>query len=203
MPKFTENEKDNIRQSLMEKGKELFLLYGLRKTSIDRIIQACGIAKGTFYTFFQSKEELFLEIWLEEEARYNQYLVEIMTSAKTPKDMIFQVCKGTFEYLQLNPFHRNLYERSETDYLIRKLPPGQYENLINQDNSTFIPLLEDLQNKGEIIPIDPEIIMGIHRCLSYLPLLKQEVGPGIFPEVVDTMIMFIAEGLTSKNRNNH
>lgn len=200
MPRFTENEKDIIRQTLMEKGKDLFLLFGLRKTSIDSIIAASGIAKGTFYTFFRSKEELYLEIWLEEEAKYNQYLTEIMLSAQTPKDMIIQVCKGTFEYLQSNPFHRNLYERDETEYLIRKLPPGQYQSLIEQDNSTFIPLLEKLQQSGEIIEIEPEIIMGIHRCLSYLPLLKQEVGAEIFPKVVETMIMFIAEGLTNQDK---
>lgn len=198
MPRFSENEKEIIRVTLMEKGKELFLQFGLRRTSIDSIISASGIAKGSFYTFFRSKEELFLEIWLEEESKYNQFLTEIMTSAKTPKDMIVQVCKGTFEYLESNPFHRNLYERNETEYLIRKLPPGKYTSLIEQDNSTFIPLLEKLQQDGEIIPIEPEIIMGIHRCLSYLPLLKEEIGPEVFPQVLDTMIMFIAEGLTTQ-----
>ncbi|MDQ0243012.1 AcrR family transcriptional regulator [Bacillus fengqiuensis] len=200
MPRFSENEKDRIKECLLEKGKELFLLYGLKKTSIDSIISACGIAKGTFYTFFDSKEDLFLEIWMDEEAKYNQFLTEIMLSATNPKDMLIQVCKGTFEYLEMNPFHRNLYERNEIDYLIRKLPPGRYETLLEQDHSTFIPLLEQLQKEGQIISIEPEIIMGIHRCLTYLPLLKQEVGADIFPKVVETMIMFIAEGLTNPNK---
>ncbi|MFT4412835.1 TetR/AcrR family transcriptional regulator [Fredinandcohnia humi] len=196
MPKFTDSEKESIKQCLMEKGKELFLLNGLKKTSIDSIVAACNIAKGSFYTFFTTKEELYLEIWFEEEKKYNEFLTNIMQSAPTAKEMIIRVCKGTYEYIAKNPFHKNLYDRNEVDYLIRKLPPGRYEALIQQDLSTFVPQLVQLQELGLIISIDPEIIMGIHRCLTYLPLLEKEVGSEIFPKVVDTMIEVIAEGLT-------
>lgn len=67
MPKFTEQEKEQVRQSLLIKGRELFIQYGLAKTSIDDVILACGIGKGTFYKFFASKEELYFEILKNEE----------------------------------------------------------------------------------------------------------------------------------------
>jgi len=54
MAKFTENEKEQIRQCLLTKGKELFIQYCLDKTSIDDLVQACGIAKCSFYKFFSS-----------------------------------------------------------------------------------------------------------------------------------------------------
>ncbi|TXC85980.1 TetR/AcrR family transcriptional regulator [Metabacillus litoralis] len=199
MPKFNDIEKENIKKELMSKGKELFLLNGLRKTSIDNITEECSIAKGSFYTFFSSKEELFSEIWLAEEKKYNLYLKDIMMTTKDTKKMIINICRATFDYLELNPFHKNLIERNEIDYLFRKLPADQYKKLVDQDLFTFLPLLEELQNEGKLKKIDPEIIMGIHRCLSYLPLLKKEVGADIFPKVVDSLINMIADGLTNQN----
>ncbi len=66
MPKFTDNEKEHIKQDLLTKGRTIFIKYGLAKTSIDEIIRECGIAKGTFYKFFNSKEELYYEILINE-----------------------------------------------------------------------------------------------------------------------------------------
>lgn len=54
-----EEKRENQRQRLLEKGKELMLKYGIKKTTIDDIVNASGVAKGTFYLYFSSKEEFF------------------------------------------------------------------------------------------------------------------------------------------------
>jgi len=59
---FTKEARQVIRQSLLQQGRKLFLRYGLRKTNVGELARAAGIAKGTFYHFFDSKEELFTEI---------------------------------------------------------------------------------------------------------------------------------------------
>ena len=59
---FTERERDIIRNDLIETGRELFGTYGLKKTSIEDLTTGVGIAQGSFYTFFKSKEELYLEV---------------------------------------------------------------------------------------------------------------------------------------------
>jgi len=56
---MSEEKKESQRQHLLEKGKELMLRYGIKKTTIDDIVNASGIAKGTFYLYFSSKEEFF------------------------------------------------------------------------------------------------------------------------------------------------
>ena len=52
MPKFSDSEKERIRQKLMREGERLFAAYGIKKVSIDEIVKAAGIAKGSFYTFY-------------------------------------------------------------------------------------------------------------------------------------------------------
>ena len=47
-------------------GKELFSSKGFKDTNISDITKMCGIAVGTFYNYYASKEKLFIEIYLRE-----------------------------------------------------------------------------------------------------------------------------------------
>ena len=50
------------KEKIIEVGEKLFLEKGFPNTSVDDITNALGIAKGSFYTYFSSKEELLKEI---------------------------------------------------------------------------------------------------------------------------------------------
>ncbi|RLE27205.1 TetR/AcrR family transcriptional regulator, partial [Candidatus Acetothermia bacterium] len=70
MPRaFTDAERERIRERLLAVGRELFARYGLRKTTVEELARASGIAKGTFYLFFPSKEALYAEVLLREAPR--------------------------------------------------------------------------------------------------------------------------------------
>lgn len=49
------------KQTLMDAGWQLFLEQG-QMPSVSQVVQAAGLAKGTFYIYFKTKEELFLEL---------------------------------------------------------------------------------------------------------------------------------------------
>lgn len=51
-------EHDERRGELIDTAQELFLTKGYEKTTINDILKAVGIAKGTFYYYFASKEEV-------------------------------------------------------------------------------------------------------------------------------------------------
>ncbi|MFV0527790.1 MAG: TetR/AcrR family transcriptional regulator [Lachnospiraceae bacterium] len=59
---FNEKNKENIRENMLEKGFELLKSYGIRRMTVEMIAKSCGLAKGTFYTFFPSKEEFVFQI---------------------------------------------------------------------------------------------------------------------------------------------
>ncbi len=50
------------RDLIVENATRLFAAKGYHGTTIDEIVQATGIAKGTFYIYFDSKEELLVEV---------------------------------------------------------------------------------------------------------------------------------------------
>lgn len=50
------------RKELVTKAYELFITKGYEKTSVDDIIASAGIAKGTYYYHFESKEQILEEV---------------------------------------------------------------------------------------------------------------------------------------------
>ncbi|WP_339821966.1 TetR/AcrR family transcriptional regulator [Paenibacillus sp. FSL R7-0216] len=62
MPRFSEKEKKRIKEKLLTEGERLFTTYGMKKVTIDDLVEATGIAKASFYTFYESKEYLYLDI---------------------------------------------------------------------------------------------------------------------------------------------
>ncbi|NPV60581.1 MAG: TetR family transcriptional regulator [Actinobacteria bacterium] len=50
------------RDRIIANATRLFAAKGYHGTTIDEIVQATGIAKGTFYIYFDSKEELLVEV---------------------------------------------------------------------------------------------------------------------------------------------
>lgn len=56
----TENPK---QISIVNKGKELFWKYGIRRVSIEEICREAGVSKMTFYKYFKNKNSLVIHIF--------------------------------------------------------------------------------------------------------------------------------------------
>lgn len=124
MPKkFNENEKQWIRKKLFEEGKRRFESVGLKKTSVEDLTKASGIAQGSFYMFYGSKEELLYHILLEEEAAIrNQILATVKEISTVTKEDIKQFLLEALRLLDENPLIRQMYLDGEFAQLVRKLP---------------------------------------------------------------------------------
>lgn len=58
---FTDAQRNAIRERLLKSAQKHALDTGVRKTSLDMLAADAGIAKSSFYKFYESKELLFLE----------------------------------------------------------------------------------------------------------------------------------------------
>jgi AcrR family transcriptional regulator len=50
----------STRDAILDAAEKLFARFGYRKTTIDELAREAGIAKGTVYLYFKSKEEIAL-----------------------------------------------------------------------------------------------------------------------------------------------
>ena len=59
---FTEQKNEMIRKDLLDEALRCAVTVGMRKTSVEQLTEAVGIAKGSFYKVFPSKELLFFAV---------------------------------------------------------------------------------------------------------------------------------------------
>ena len=76
---FREEEKREIKKKLLDIGFPMLKEYGLVHMSIPKIAKEAGIGTGTFYRFFQSKEEYIYQLI--------QYRREILLSEVVTEDI--------------------------------------------------------------------------------------------------------------------
>lgn len=62
MPKLSEEKWKAKKDEIMEVAFELFFLKGYSSVSVNDIIKEAKISKGGFYTYFKSKQEVFVAI---------------------------------------------------------------------------------------------------------------------------------------------
>ncbi|MGA1872446.1 MAG: TetR/AcrR family transcriptional regulator [Thermoplasmatota archaeon] len=58
----TVKEHDVRKKEIVDTAERLFLEYGYEETPVELIIKEIGIAKGTFYHYFRSKDDLLDEL---------------------------------------------------------------------------------------------------------------------------------------------
>ncbi len=63
MPKkYSVQEKENIRKDLLLHASRSLFHKGVQDISVDELVKKAGIPKGTFYLFYKTKEELFIDL---------------------------------------------------------------------------------------------------------------------------------------------
>lgn len=60
--KFTQEQQAQIQEKLFLRGIPLIRQLGLQRTTVDKLTKACGIAKGSFYLFYASKEDYLVAL---------------------------------------------------------------------------------------------------------------------------------------------
>ena len=90
MPKiFTDENRNEIRLKLFDKGFKLLKKGGLSAVNIDKLTEDSYIAKGTFYNLFENKSEFMYHMMIHERTRAKEKLLSYLNgSGKLTKDSL-------------------------------------------------------------------------------------------------------------------
>ncbi len=198
MPKgFTEQEKKIIKDNLIQKGTDFFGTYGLKKTNIEELTNAVSIAKGSFYSFYNSKEELFLDILKKTEKKLIKEIQQLLKNMKkNPKETFKDFIRFHFRTPKEHPIIQQVADKNTRDYLIRKLDNNPKLNQALQTYEYIPQFIKMWQKNGFIINKDPQILAGILKSLFTIGLDEETVyyiGKEKFPEIIENLIDIIAD----------
>jgi AcrR family transcriptional regulator len=196
MPRgFTEPEKEKIRARLMDNGRRLFEIYGIRKTNVEELTEAAGISKGAFYSFYPSKEELFMDILeeIEEEVR-GELMRNAFREGQTYKEGFKAFLKTALATVTDYPFFKNL-TGSEYNYLVRKLPEERIKAHLLSDGAAVSQFLFT-SGLGDVITVkDPILVANVLRSLFFVTMHKAEIGEDSYEETLDLLIEMVTDYL--------
>lgn len=96
------------KERILEAAGRAFAHLGFRKTSIDQIAKAAGVAKGTIYLACKSKEELFYQT-LHRDLRAWLATVATQIDPRVPADeLLTRVAVSSLAYLDSHPLVHDL-----------------------------------------------------------------------------------------------
>lgn len=139
---------ERTRAAIRDAANALFLHDGVESTTVDAIVAAAGVSKGTFYLHFPRKEDLLLEYGTRRLLRIRDMLPDLI-HRKTFREALNEILD---EVVRGKEWGRELTGRAilEIGTSAEKLPVDSLPNLI-------LPLVELGQARGQIrtdIPAD-------------------------------------------------
>ncbi|WP_313696203.1 TetR/AcrR family transcriptional regulator [Halorarum halobium] len=198
MPRFTDERRERIRETLHETGRELFARYGLGKTTIAELTEPAGIATGTFYQFYDSKEELYIEIL---EAYGEELIPRLLGNSfeahDDPEEAITAFLELLLAEFESNPFVHQIIVENEYERIKAQYTEEELEAERERGAAYILPYVEEWYDEGRIDGPDPETIAHAIESVSYVALHEDDIGEERYPAVRDTVISAVAAGLTS------
>ncbi len=193
LPKaFSQTEKETIRAQMRAKGKKLFEKHGLKKTSVDEITEAVGISKGAFYLFYESKEELFLEIAERIEKEIQASILEFVTQPNTKaRENVSAMLKDLLFTWDAYPLLKN-FNKADFDYLLRKIPAERALQHARSDEEFTRQLINKIKREGITAKVSPRVTGNLIKSLFFLSLHRDDMGDTAYEESMNVLIDLVA-----------
>ena len=178
---FTEYETEQLRKALMKETRRCAVTLGMKKTSVDQLTRAVGIAKGSFY---ESKEMLFFAvlegIHSELYGVADRALSENagLPAAERAAKAVLAVCK------RLSDTGDMVFIENDAKLLLQRLP-DEVKNVHYHDDEAHI---RQLLEKYNLVPkrgasLAAATVRGLILTVSH----REQIGK-LYPQVLETLV---------------
>jgi AcrR family transcriptional regulator len=193
-----------VRQSMDKKadifdaGRELFYSRGFKDTNISDIAETAGIGVGTFYNYYSSKEELFLEVYLKENEDLKRRMIETIDISDDPVSFVTKLVTYNINAMNSNMILKEWYNKELFNKLEKYFyEKGGMENIDELMNSRKMELIKIWKSQGKIRnDLDDKMIGAIFDSILYIDIHKSDIGIEHFPQILFYITEFIMKGLT-------
>lgn len=191
---------EDKKSDIFTSGKELFRVKGFKATNISDITKRAGVAVGTFYNYYASKDKLFMEIYMEENVKLKHRIMEAVNPNDPPLKLIMAVMKLNYEGMQADPILKEWYNR---EVFMKLEQQFREENGVQAVDFLFggvSELVKQWQADGKMrSDIDVEMIMAMFSALIAIDTHKEEIGFAYFPQVLEYLTEFVIDGLSVRS----
>lgn len=195
-----EDNKARKRADLEQEALNLFLCQGFAATSVEQVAAAAGVARGTFYLYFDDKESLFRELAAQvldpatDALLAAQEALAASESVESAQAAYLQLGVALAEAIRDNPLVAKLYYREQRN----PGPVGDWLRSRSGQLDRFVEaLVAALMDRGLLRPAPPRTvalaILGAVDRLTYAWLEGADLGE---PELITgEVVRLFAQGL--------
>jgi AcrR family transcriptional regulator len=195
------------RRKILDAAEEVFGKSGYYETSISEITRRAGVAQGTYYIYFQSKRDIFVEL-IEDLGK--RLRTEMRTAITGATDRLQVEQRGFAAFFKFAAEHRHIYSIVQE---AERVAPEAFYAYYQGISQNYIHGLTVAMQERNIRNLNPEAIayalMGIGHfvALRWLiwPQANAEINgeAGALPEEIYQSVMdFIAHGLSRERQEN-
>lgn len=166
---FSEEEHEEIREDLVAAAEEYFLRVGPGKTTVEDLTDEAGIAKGSFYTFFDSKAAIFMEVFRRLGKAQVDSVLESVEGVEDGRTGIRLLFESYVDWLEANPVIQRLAADADRSRFRRSLPADRFEAAERKRDERLAEPVERWQANGSLRDDVPAI--DIVRLLQPLLML--------------------------------
>ncbi len=181
---FTEQKNEMIRKDLLDEALHCAVTIGMRKTSVEQLTDAAGIAKGSFYKFFPSKELLFFAVL--ENVHAETYAVAEKAlqdnAALPPTERATKIILAACKYL--SDTKAMTFIENDAEYLLRRIPADIKADHYHNDE---VHIRQILEASGLVPKRGMEMATATIRGLILTVSHQREIGEQ-YPQVLETLV---------------
>lgn len=182
-----EEKKRQTKKAILDAAITLFGTRGYEATSIEQLAKAAGIGKGTIYSYFQTKSEIFLA-FCEEELEFLHTEIGKQTDTTKPLlETLVDIFMFNFQYVTRNSDFGRVYLREiifPTELTVKRS-----KEMDDRFIMFFMPFFEEAQKRGELRR-DLELLFAIGHFYSLYILTLSAWYSGRLLEEED-VLMFL------------
>lgn len=182
------------RRRLLNAAEAEFGEKGYHGASVSSITTRANVGQGTFYLYFQTKEEIFLTLVREIGHALRRHMTEAIVGAANRMQAERQ---GMEAFVEFTDKHRGLYRIVQESQFIDESVFREYYERLAQG---YAAAIEQATRAGQLAPGDAEVrawaIMGVGHFLGMRYCLWRGSVPP--PETMDHVMDFIAQGMAPR-----
>ena len=203
-----DDQQGNTKKQLVDAAIDLFHEKGYQKTRVSDIVAQAGVAQGTFYLYFKSKEDVFLHISSEFTALFSRLITEADDFFQGPS--IEEIRNNLFGFIRemISLFIQN----EKLTRIVFNEGSGYggpfcavYEGIHAQFVNLICDRLEKNRGSRYVVFEDAETVAAIlfgmfDRCMFYFMEIKKQVDVDALSRRMTDFIMGGLIGLGPDNR---
>ena len=146
------------RAAILNAARCLFAHKGFSETNVNDIAAEAGIAKGTIYLYFPSKEQIYMAALLEDARRLDSVTRERMEAVTWWRDKIEAYVRVRLEYLESRTAFFRIYLAEIRSMLLRGLPVHpDFFQVVRESEGLLGQTIAAAAARGDIREVDPEL----------------------------------------------